>query len=56
MNVYMAGLYPKEVIEAVNCNSGNREGMVVDRIQQFTKDEQSLIKGWYIIISAVAMA
>lgn len=48
MHVYATGQYPAEVLEAVVKNSKS-EGILFDRIEQFTKDEQELIKGRFIL-------
>jgi hypothetical protein len=44
MDVFTTGQYSNEMLESVKA-SNEREGIRVDRIKQFTAQEQELIKG-----------
>lgn len=43
-HVLLTGQFPDEFLETVE-RSNKREGIRVERVQQFTKKEQELIKG-----------
>lgn len=48
MHVYTTEQYTTEVLEAVEKNIKSEGLLILDRIEQFTKDEQALSKGRFI--------